>query len=144
MNPSRFRTWKGFDDRSSRRLVEFSSSIAMPSRIARSRDTLERPSRDHPQHPRGAKPQRSHLALVRASRLSRAYITRSPVQQHASRVTVQWRSSGRKAEEEEEEGARAMTKQREGERRGWPADPPPPSFVVVGRCFRLRRPCVGL
>lgn len=76
--------------------------------------------------------------------VSRAYITHS-LMQHASRVTVQWRSSGRSEGggrgDREEARVYAMTKEREEEKRvkgealkwGHPSSP--------GRCFRLRRPC---
>jgi len=126
---------KDLDDHSSRRVAEFSSSECVLRHSSASRDRPRRlESIRSIREARSPDVALSFSACTRASRLSRAYITRSPVQQHASRVTVQWRSSGRKAEEEEEEGARAMTKQREGERKGGP-------FVVAGRCFRLRRPC---
>lgn len=81
---------------------------------------------------------RRSFTLVRAHRVSRAYITHSPVR-HASRVTVQrvWKCKrvlGGKRESRTIEREMKMRKRAKGcTKWGHPSSP--------GRCFRLRRPC---
>lgn len=86
------------------------------------------------QHPRGAKPQ--HGALIYASYVRIAYFAHtSRIRRCASRgaVTLEWKRTGKR-----KEIGYAATKERKRECKGRFQVGAP---FVVGRCFRLCRPC---
>lgn len=88
------------------------------------------------QHPRGAKPQRdaliSYVRIAYTSRIHHAFVGAACITRHGV-VTLEWKQTGRG-----KEAACAATKERKRECKGRFQVGAP---FVVGRCFRLCRPC---